>query len=231
MNDMTSVIVPKSDQINADDLMAGPLTISITEVEIRPGTEQPVSIHYGGDGGRPWKPCKSMSRVLVAAWGPDARNYVGRSVTLYRDPTVKWGGMEVGGIRVSHLSHIERDMVLALTATKGSRKPHRVRVLEVAVPGKAKAEDKAATVARDLVGRIRSADLDGLKAITGDETVVKQRAWLADKRPELAREVDEAVAAVLAAHEDDPPSAQPAPSDDDGWPGPKTEPAKKGSKP
>jgi len=228
MNDMTSVITPKSDQINADDLMAGPMTITITKVEIRPGTEQPVSIHHDGDSSRPWKPCKSMSRVLVAAWGPDARTYVGRSATLYRDPSVKWGGMEVGGIRVSHLSHIERDMVLALTATKGSRKPHRVRVLEVAAP---QSEDKAATVARALVARIKAADLDALKAITGDETVVKQRAWLADKRPELAREVDEAVASVLAAQENDPPPSQSDPDPGDGWPGPKTEPAKKGSKP
>jgi hypothetical protein len=127
MNDMSAVIIPKSDQISADDLIAGPITIRISAVEIRPGTEQPVSIHFEDDSGRPWKPCKSMSRVLVAAWGPDAKNYAGRDVTLYRDPTVKWGGMEVGGIRISHMSHMERPMTIALTATKGSRKPFVVK--------------------------------------------------------------------------------------------------------
>lgn len=131
MNDMSKVIVPKSDQINADDLISGPVTIRITEVDIRPGTEQPVSIYFDGDEGKPWRPCKSMSRVLVAAWGPDAKAYIGRSVTLYRDPKVKWGGMEVGGIRISHLSHIERDMVMALTATKGKRAPYTVKPLVV----------------------------------------------------------------------------------------------------
>src|SRR3546814_12888811 len=70
-----------------------------------------------------------MSRVLVSAWGPDANAYSGRSLTLYRDPKVKWGGMEIGGIRVSHMSHIERDMVMALTATKGKRAPYTVKVL------------------------------------------------------------------------------------------------------
>src|SRR3546814_4161704 len=65
-----------------------------------------------------FRSCKSMSRVLVSAWGPDANAYSGRSLTLYRDPKVKWGGMEIGGIRVSHMSHIERDMVMALTATR-----------------------------------------------------------------------------------------------------------------
>lgn len=129
MNDMSSVIVPKSDQLNAEDFIAGPATFLIEGVAISPGTEQPVNIKLVGEK-RVWRPCKSMSRVLVAAWGPDANAYVGRSVTLYRDPKVKWGGLEVGGIRVSHLSHIERDMVMSLTATKGKRAPHRVSVLE-----------------------------------------------------------------------------------------------------
>lgn len=129
MNDMSPVIIPKSDQISADDLLAGPVTIRITGVEIRPGTEQPVSISFENDEGRPWKPCKSMSRVLVSAWGPDAKAYAGRSVTLYRDPKVKWGGMEVGGIRVSHMSDIERDLVMALTATKGKKAAYTVKAL------------------------------------------------------------------------------------------------------
>lgn len=129
MNDMAAAIVPKSDQINADDLLATPLTIHITGVNIKPGTEQPVAISFSGDNGKPWKPCKSMSRVLVSAWGADARKYVGRSVTLYRDPAVKWAGMEVGGIRISHMSDIENPITMALTATKGSRKPYTVKPL------------------------------------------------------------------------------------------------------
>ncbi len=128
MNDMSQVITPKSDQLSADDFLAGPRTFTIESVEIRPGTEQPVSIFMQGED-RPWKSCKSMSRVLVAAWGPDAKTYEGRSVTLYRDPTVKWGGLAVGGIRVSHMSHIEREMLLQLTATKGKRAPHIVKPL------------------------------------------------------------------------------------------------------
>lgn len=128
-NDMRGVIVPKSDQMNADDLLAGPITVTIREVSIRPGTEQPVSIHYEGDQNKPYKPCKSMCRVLVAAWGPDAKAYVGRSLALYCDPKVKWGGMLVGGIRISHLSHLDHDLVMALTETKGRRAPFVVKPL------------------------------------------------------------------------------------------------------
>lgn len=129
MNDMSKAIIPKSDQLNADDLIAGPMTIKITEVTIRGGQEQPVSIHFEGDNGKPWKPCKSMSRVLVANWGADAKKYIGRSLSLYREPTVKWAGMEVGGIRISHMSDIDSAMTMALTATKGSRKPFTVKPL------------------------------------------------------------------------------------------------------
>lgn len=140
MNDMTAVIVPKSDQINADDLIPGPRTITITDVDIRPGTEQPVSIRFDGDNGKPWKPCKSMSRVLVAMWGPDAKKYVGRSVTLYRDPNVKWGGLPVGGIRISHMTDLPSEKLdngkiqLALTETKGKRSPFVIRPLQVQAP-------------------------------------------------------------------------------------------------
>lgn len=144
VSDMSQVIIPKADQISADDLLAGPITIRIASVSIRPGTEQPVSIHFEGDGGRPWKPCKSMSRVLVAAWGADANAYTGRSVTLYRDPDVKWGGLAVGGIRVSHLSDIKGAMVLALTATKGSKKAFKVEPLQGA-PAKSSAPPRRTT--------------------------------------------------------------------------------------
>lgn len=128
MNDMSSVIVPKSDQINADDLIAGPMTITITNVQIRGGQEQPVSIYFEGSE-KAFRPCKSMSRVLVQGWGADASKYVGRSLTLYRDPTVKWAGLEVGGIRISHMSDIDGEKLMMLTATKGSRKPHKVQPL------------------------------------------------------------------------------------------------------
>lgn len=130
MTDMTAVIVPKSDQINADDLIGGDLTIRITAVSVSPGQEQPVSMKFEGST-KVYRPCKSMARVMVAAWGPDSKAYVGRSLQLYRDPTVKWGGMDVGGIRIRAMSHMpnDRPMTMALTATKGSRKPYTVNPL------------------------------------------------------------------------------------------------------
>lgn len=127
MNDMRAVIVPKSDQLNADDLIGRSLTIKVTKVSIAPATEQPVSINFEGDGGKPYRPCKSMCRVMVYVWGPDANAYVGRSMTLYRDEKARFGGLDVGGIRISHISHIQSDVTMALTVTKGSKKPFTVK--------------------------------------------------------------------------------------------------------
>lgn len=128
MNDMNPVIVPKSDQINADDLLSGPMTITINNVKIAGGKEQPVSMFFNGSD-KAYRPCKSMCRVIVSAWGADASKYVGRSMTLYCDPKVKWGGMEVGGIRISHMSHIDSAMTMALTVTRANKKPFTVRPL------------------------------------------------------------------------------------------------------
>lgn len=128
--DMSGAIVPKSDQMNADDLIAGPRTITITDVKIKQGGgEQPVSIYFAGDNGKPYKACKSMCRVMVQLWGPDAKAYVGRSMTLYRDTDVTWGGLKVGGIRISHMSDIPSDATLVLTTSKTSRKPFTVKPL------------------------------------------------------------------------------------------------------
>lgn len=132
MVDLGATISPKSDQLNSDDLIGGPMTIKITKVSASPSSpEQPVNIHYEGDNGKPYKACKSMRRVLVQAWGRDGSKYVGRSMTLYRDPKVMFGGIAVGGIRISHMSHIDGEMTMALTATRGSRKPYTVKPLKV----------------------------------------------------------------------------------------------------
>jgi hypothetical protein len=194
MNDMSSVIVPKSDQINAEDFIAGPRTFTIEGVAISPGTEQPVSIKLAGEP-RVFRPCKSMSRVLVGGWGPDASVYVGRSVTLYRDPKVKWGGLEVGGIRISHMSHIERDMVMSLTATKGKRAPHQVRVLKDAPRQQQNPDqDEVVDYVSKLIARIQAApDRDAVGDILAEPIVAKRRPWLAKERPLLSADLEAAI--------------------------------------
>jgi len=129
--DMSKTIAPKSDQMNADDLIGGPKTITITGVRGSDSNDQPVSVFYEGDGGKPFKPCKSMRRVMVKFWGKDATQYAGKSMTLYCDPNVTFGGMKVGGIRISHMSGIDGRQEMLLTATRARKANYVVEPLQV----------------------------------------------------------------------------------------------------
>lgn len=138
MTDLSDTITPKSNQLNADDLVAGPITIRITAVS-KAASDQPIAISFDGDSGRPFLPCKSMRRVLVVLWGADGSRYIGRRLTLYRDDKVRWGGAEVGGIRISHASHISAPVKVTLTESKSSRKPVVIQPLPDE-PGQQKVE-------------------------------------------------------------------------------------------
>jgi len=140
--DMTQSIAPKSDQLNAEDLLAGPRTFTIEKVE--QGTaEQPVNVHLAEFPGRPFKPSKTVRRIMVAAWGKDSAAYTGHRLTLYRDPAVKFGGMDVGGIRVSHMSHIDKRITVALTVSRGKRAPYVVEPIKDDAPAPAPANPNA----------------------------------------------------------------------------------------
>jgi hypothetical protein len=144
--DMTPTLEAKSNQLTSDDLIAGPKTIVVTKVTAG-STEQPVAVYYDGDQGKPWYPCKSMRRVLVAAWGADAKGYIGRSMTLFRDPEVSYGGIKVGGIRISHLSDLDSPLSIALTVTRQKRSPYKVQPLAKAKPAPAPAQADPAAAA------------------------------------------------------------------------------------
>lgn len=153
--DISETVQPRSDQANADDFLAGPKTVTITEVRQGASPEQPVDILLAEFGpGRPFKPSKTVRRLLISAWGAEAEEYVGRRMTLYCDPDVKFGGSTVGGIRVSHMSDITKPLTVALTVTRGKRKSYTVAPLPditptdpLAIPDKVKADTAAAITA------------------------------------------------------------------------------------
>ncbi len=122
---LANTIIPKSDQLNADDLIAGPRTIKIVAVESG-SAEQPVTIRYDGDAGHPYKPSKGMRRVLVSMWGSEGAAYVGKRLTLFNDPAVTFGPDKTGGIRISH-ADISEPVEIALTVKRGKRKPFIVQ--------------------------------------------------------------------------------------------------------
>lgn len=123
-DDLRHAIQAKSDQINAVDLAGGPLVCQILDV-VRGSAEQPVSIKVDAHP-QPWKPSKTSLRVLCACWGADPSVWVGRWAVLYNDESVKWAGTAVGGIRTSHLSHIDGPKTIMVNETRGKKAAQKV---------------------------------------------------------------------------------------------------------
>jgi hypothetical protein len=208
--DMSQFIAAKSDQLNADDLMDAPKTITITKVTAAPdAAEQPVSIHYDGGEGRPWKPCKTMRRILVGVWGKDASKYVGRSLTLYRDPTVAFGGLQVGGIRISHMSDITEDKTVALLVTRGRKAPFKIKPLPTTQPAGGSTDDAAAKWANGYIAKLDTfADLKAVEDFEAQKAVKLEE--LQSARPDLHAQVVAALQARKAALSFAPDPDEPA---------------------
>ena len=126
--DISDSLAANSAQQNYDEYLAGPKTVTVEKVT-RGSSEQPVDVHLVEFPGKPFKPAKSVRRVLAAAWGTDASAWAGRRMTIYGDPEVRYAGKAVGGLRVSHVSHIDKPVTVALTVTRGKREPFTVKPL------------------------------------------------------------------------------------------------------
>ncbi|MGP5098367.1 hypothetical protein ACTXJ1_10145 [Brachybacterium alimentarium] len=132
MVDIAKAIEPRSDQQNYDDYIAGPRTVTVEAVD--QDKEGRASIHLIEYPGRPFKPSKTNLRLIAQAWGTESVQWNGRRMTLAGDPTVRFGGQQVGGIRVIALSHIEKAFTANLTTTRGKRAPYKVDVLPTEQP-------------------------------------------------------------------------------------------------
>jgi hypothetical protein len=118
---------PRSDQWNADDFTSGPRTFAIAGVKDG-AAEQKYDIALEGEA-RAWRPPLTQLRVLMAAWGDDSNVWVGRRVTLYQDPTIRFGKEVLGGVRISHLSHLDKPKNFKITTTRGKRETYTVQPL------------------------------------------------------------------------------------------------------
>lgn len=136
MVDVSKAIEPKSDQMNAEDLLGGPRTFTVTRVAVRDSPDQPMSVWLAEfPQGRPWKPAKTMAKLMALAWTVESDNWVGKRVTLYTDEEVMFGPNKMGGIRISHMSGIGRRPLTAnLAATRGRRVPWTVEPIADSAP-------------------------------------------------------------------------------------------------
>lgn len=124
--DFGETLTAKSDQLNADDLVGGAITVQIIDAKRGDSPEQPLVLRLS-DGHRPWKPCKTARRILAACVGStNTGALIGRWVRLYRDPDVTWAGKAVGGIRVDGMSGLAKPVTIALALNKKSKAEHRI---------------------------------------------------------------------------------------------------------
>lgn len=174
MSELSETIKAKSDQLNADDLQCGPITVEVLDVEVdKANKEQPIKITIDGDH-MPYFPCKSMRRVLIAAWGDDGsegKSWIGNRMTLFREPNVKYAGLMCGGIRISHLAGLKnKEESFVITIRKGAKGAYLVKRLDedktaikLAPPALTEAEQVSV---REVTADIEQCDsMESLKAI------------------------------------------------------------------
>lgn len=126
--DISKTIEPRSDQQNYEDYITGDKIVTITAVT--KGTpEQPVNIQLAEYPTRPYKPSKSMRRIICAAWGTNSEKYVGQKLQLHGNPDIMFGKEKVGGIQIVAMSGINQPITLALTVRRGKRQPYTVQPL------------------------------------------------------------------------------------------------------
>jgi len=108
-------------------------------------------------------------------------------MTLFRDPTVSWGGQAVGGIRISHMSHIDKPVQMALTATRGNKKPWTVKPLVEAEKPASGPEIDVDAFTREVEAKcVEATDADELKAWANSDDVMVKRNAVKAANPERA---------------------------------------------
>lgn len=132
MIDVSHTIKTKSDQLNADDLVGGDLMIQVEGVNVTNDPQQPVHVFYYGCEGKPFKPCLTVRKILVALWGKDASQWANKWMNLYVDPTVSFGKQKnIGGIRVNAMSHIQTAATLTLAVRRGAKQEFRIQPINL----------------------------------------------------------------------------------------------------
>ena len=203
MLDMTKTTEAKSDQLNAVDLTGAPKTIKITGVKL-PGGDQPCIVSYEDDAGKPYKPCKGMRRGMVALWGKNAEDYAGKSLVLVINPDVTWAGAAVGGIQITHASHIDGPVTFPLALSKQKRVMYTIQPMTVAPATKKLTPAALKKLTSDM------AQCDTMAELQQIATKIKESKYDAAGKKKLGAEYTANVARINAP---EPPEAPVEPSE------------------
>lgn len=194
MIDLTPHTQAESDTIVAADLATGPKTILITNVIVISKDKKGIEIHYEGMDGKPYRPCKSMLRVLCELWETkNGEDFIGRGITLYREPNCLFKGEVTPGIRICAMSHIPKAVTVLVPEKRGKANKYEIAPLTPWPPVAAAPEDRLSATLKNIAkaseegltdaeGKLGDAERDG--RLTSDQ--VKQiKTAIAARRAQL----------------------------------------------
>jgi hypothetical protein len=185
INDLSDTIEAKSDRINAADLMGADKVIVISEV-IRyseNGTNK-FYLNYVGHNGRAYKPSLGMRRIIMTLWGKDGTQYIGRSIKIFRDPTVIYAGKAAGGVVISAMTDIQSRATVVIPISKTKSVTYVIDKLEP-TDKPAWPDDAFAAKFESISGAILAGKVTHEQAITK----LEQNAMLTDEQKRNIRTI------------------------------------------
>lgn len=202
MIDLTKHIEADSDCLVAADLVGGPLTILVERVtESGKNDKKKIDIFYANSE-KPFRPCKSMLRILCELWRTtDATTFIGRGITLYREPDCMWKGEKTPGVRICGLSHIEKAVTVVANERRGKMNTYQIEPIRPwppAAPERQAQPTPEERLQRTLDGIARAS----IPALEAAEQALKQRTESGEIQPDQAEVIRAAIegrAAELAS--------------------------------
>lgn len=195
-DDISALLVAKSDQINAADLPRGVSIVArIVSTQVSAGAEQKMTVRLERLDGLPvklFRPCLGMQRLMAEAWGTKRSAYVDRVLRLETDPDVTYGKEKTGGVRITGMSDVPASFVYTLKTGRTATRPHRVEKLTPNAHQRQPATPLATTLADPLAGfRAHLARLTlnpddviawlaSLGTAAAELTPDDRKAWIAD---------------------------------------------------
>lgn len=124
----------KSDRLNFEDFIMGSQDFTIAKLgrKVDQGNVRLLMIFEGREATPYWVP-KGMVKCLSnpEGWGEsEFSEWIGRKVRLFGEPTVVYAGKELGGVRISHISHIPQAYSTKITERRGVRIDYVISPLE-----------------------------------------------------------------------------------------------------
>jgi hypothetical protein len=164
----------KTDQLNYEHFLGGSITFKVARIGSKKDQgKKKLLIYMEGHDGTPFVPCMGMIKCLSSpdGWGEKLADWVGRSITLFGDSKVMYGGKEIGGVRVSHISHIAADYVTKIAERRGVRIDYLIRKLAVTQAAPAPAAAYPADQFAAKLPAMRQAIADG--KMTAEQVIAR----------------------------------------------------------